>query len=289
MKKELFVKLLLFALLVVSTSSCRDSFEFEDFDDPLIFNQPPSPVFNELNAISGIEMSALNIRKLLTDPEGDPFDILGVSSGNPNVATVIFEDPNVIFTEVGTGTSEIAIRVDDGTEREDNEVSFDLVIAEPDHQVTIVFQSIPNNSLFNAVEGIGGTFEYIEGSEGTELTVNNWILEIQTDEFAAFELAWDEPLDLSSDATLSFEYAELNNPIFGIGIFDDSEGEVWIVDDLPGIVLNSSAFNSYTIDLNDYADELDLTSIIGVWFEKYGASPDSPHSFKLRNTKIGEL
>ncbi|MBN1551865.1 hypothetical protein JW979_10365, partial [bacterium] len=219
MKQKLLVKLILFSVLLVSICSCRESFEFEDFDDLLIVNQIPSPDFDELNAISELEMSAFNLRKALSDAEGDPFDILGVSSGNPNVATLIFDDPNVLFSEVGIGTSTISIKVDDGTEREDIEVSFDLVIAEADHQVTIVFQSIPNDSEFEEVEGIGGSFAYIEGSDGTELTVNNWVLEVETDEFAAFEISWDEPIDLSSDATFSFEYSELNDPIFGIGIF----------------------------------------------------------------------
>lgn len=296
MKQKLLAKFLFIAVLIGSISSCRESFEFKDFDDPPILNQIPSPDFDELNAISGVEMSAFNLRKALTDPEGDSYDILSVSSENPDVATLSFDDPNLTFTEIGTGTSTITIKVDDGAEREDNEVSFDLTIAEPDHQVTIVFQSIPNNSLFNAVEGIGGAFEYIEGSEGTELTVNNWLLEIETDEFAAFEISWDEPIDLSSDATLSFEYSELNDPIFGIGIFDDSDGEIWIGDEegLPGITLNSSELNTYSIDLNDYADEeFDFSNVIGVWFEKWGGhlrgESDPLHSFKLKSIKIGKL
>ena len=295
-KKKLFTSLIICIGLFVGTNSCRESFEFDDFDNPKIQNQIPTPTIDVVNAISGVEMSAFDLRKVLTDPEGDPYEILSVSSENPDVATLSFDDPNATFTEIGTGTSTISINVDDGTEREDNEVSFDLEIAEPDHQVTIGFQSVPNNTSFNGVEGIGGTFDYVEGSGETEVTVNNWVLALETDEYAAFEISLDEPTDLSSDATLSFEYSDLNDPIFGIGVFDAHGGELWLGDEagLPGIILDSSEFNTFSIDLKDYADEsFDFSSVVGVCFEKWGGhlreESDPLHSFKLKRFKMGEL
>ena len=126
MRKLLIFYLFSFALILITTNSCREPF-LPDFREVEIINQPPKVSLDTLTLAMGFETYELDLNIIVSDPEGDDFTVTATSE-NPDVVTVEVSGNIMTIFEVGLGYATIKMILDDGTER--NPPAEDQIVVE---------------------------------------------------------------------------------------------------------------------------------------------------------------
>lgn len=284
-------------LMFTSLNACRESF-LTDFEDVEIRNAPPTldaPI-GELLLIPGFGTYYLDLSNHVNDPENDPMD---VSISNSNDEVVICEAVGMIIeiTEVGEGSSSVAVTVTDGNEGNILEFDFDIVVAFPNFQFIMTFD-LPDGTDLNELYHNGVTYS-VEGGEGASCIVENGVMEWIVPEWCGLALEFDEPLDLSVNSLFQFDYADMFGEEIWFG-FEDAEGngtwDIYFADEFGGsFVLENQGFNTfdefYMGDFSDWGDpgEVDMSQISFIYFEMAGAEVDPPSVWRLDNIFIGNL
>ena len=275
----------LLAVIVLCTFSCREEFDSEFRVVPIINNAPELsteigdreiPVDNEVE---------IDLAGFITDAENDPISY-SVTSSDESVATVSVGGSLITITTLTVGSTTISISGNDGNEGNDISTQFTVTVVlavEAPEGVFVLDFDAPNGTLWEELEIDGVTFEF-EQDDGAVLEVSAGVMEWSMDEFSAIIMAFDEPLDISENPILQFDYAGLWNEDIFLSIADE-DGNT-LEDDLPNLdgselILNNPSFNTYTLDLSESG--LNLSAITEVFFEKY----EGPGAWRFDNFILG--
>jgi hypothetical protein len=293
MRKLLIFYLFSFALILITTNSCREPF-LPDFREVEIINQPPKVSLDTLTLAAGFGTYELDLNIFVSDPEGDDFTVTATSE-HPDVVTVEVSGNIMTIFEVGLGYATIKMILEDGTDRnppaEDQFVVEVAEYVEPETQYKwfMDLSGIPNGTSFDEYTLDDGTeIGRAEGSPEASRVIQDEAMEWSTEEYDVMSIIFASPLDLSQDATFVFEYADFWGGLFWVTIVDDSGGEGGFGDGEPfdQMVLDDPSWNTFETDLNDWVGgDVDLSAITEIYFELYDAQ--QLETFKFRNMGLG--
>ena len=293
MRKLLIFYLFSFALILITTNSCREPF-LPDFREVEIINQPPTVSIDTLTLAAGFGSHELDLNIFVSDPEGDDFTVTATSE-NPDVVTVEVSGSIMTILEVGLGFATIKMILEDGTERnppaEDQFVVEVTEYVEPETQYIWLMDlsGIPNGTPFDEYTLDDGTeIGRAEGSPGASRVVQDEAMEWTTEEYDVMSIIFAAPLDLSQDATFAFEYADYWGAIFWVTIIDENGAEGGFGDGEPfdQMVMDDPSWNTFETDLNDWVGgDVDLSAITEIYIEIFDAQ--ELETFTIRNLGLG--
>ncbi len=271
-KKKLLTSLFLGLGLLTAITSCRESFD-ENFPDVEILNNAPS-LTGEIDTVSltlGFSESTLDLAAYVVDAEDDPLTVAATSS-DESIVKVTANGAILTFEEGGSmGVATISATLTDGNEG--NEISFDFPVkvsdvAGPTFAYGFDF-TLPNGTTNDDIEWPdGATVEFSSGSGGVTRTIQNgasfWDLPAEGD--LLLSLTLDAPADISDNPTFQLDYADSKNSILYLEFYDASGGFVSVE---PELITDDPEFNTLTVDLSAFSEDLDLTQFSGMALEKY--------------------
>ncbi len=292
--------ILLIIGLMISSSSCRKDF-LTGFPDVEVINAPPtsSPIPDQ-SFRTGFGSATLNLSAYFSDPENDPltFQVLNTDE---SVVTLSVSGATLNIEEVGPGVTEVTITASDqNSGNVSDPQAFNIIVEDlPPLEFTFLmdFEDVPDGTTNDDIMIQGGSLAF-EGTDATTATVNGGVLEWTTEEFGAFTLTFDEPLDVSANSEFVFDYADLftENVVL---IFEDAVGnfsEVFFPDAGLTLEQNNPNFNTFSLLLEDYAENedegttVDLTQLTSIFFEAFIDGGDGTlQTWKLDNWGIGPM
>jgi hypothetical protein len=300
MKRHYLLRLLLILVLMGAMWSCRESFDLDEFKDVLIINQPPFLDGLEIVTIEeGDGSLTLDMANYIKDPEGDEIKVENIDSSDPAVATVELEELILTITEVSRGITTVTFILDDGEERDEVvEESFEVHVVEPQFKFSLKLLTVPDGTDFTDFtytdgSNAGTIISVIEAGEPYSAVVTGGVLEITLAEWYVMGIEFPDPLDLSEDATFVMEYADFFPSVWGdvgmvLALFDANGGEAWIEDPFEDIQNDNPQFSTIEFNVADYADGLDLSQIVRVSYEKWGADGLVPNpTIRIREFALG--
>ncbi len=293
MRKLLIFYLFSFALILITTNSCREPF-LPDFREVEIINQPPKVSLDTLTLAAGFETYEVDLDIIVSDPEGDDFTVTATSE-NPDVVTVEVSGNIMTIFEVGLGFATIKMILEDGTDRnppaEDQIVVEVTEFVEPETQYKwfMDLSGIPDGTPFDEYTLDDGTeIGRAEGSPEASRIIQSGAMEWTTEEYDVMSIIFAAPLDLSQDATFVFEYADNWGALFWVTVVDANGGEGGFGDGEPfdQMVLDDPSWNTFETDLNDWVGgDVDLSAITEIYIEIFDAQ--DLETFKLKNMGLG--
>lgn len=310
------VSLLSFVMVIVGCGG-------DSNDPPPVVNQSPVfSVINDLTLTPGFVTHEIDFANFVTDQEGEIITYQ-VTNSDDNVITISLSSSVLTITEVGPGSSDIAVTATDGNEGHEVSATF-TVIVEPisgaaDYTATAAAVMLDYNGL-----GTGSVFD----NPIPDFLLESWNYDWETPvPFGSFELAnndhllienniertwlWSE-LDLggNQDFTgkkLRFDYSYFTAPALSGTHWEDDEDlsavdiRIFYVDETWGVAggqylfsdMNleySSDWQTVEIPLSEFSSLWELpvdASAVGVMgMEIWGGTSSAPLSFRLDNFGI---
>ncbi len=285
-KKQVKPLNLLMLALLLSTMACREEFD-SDFREVLIINNPPEVASEIGEQVLGVgEERELDLAGFITDAENDPISYT-VTTSDASVVTA--EVSGSLLTMIGEslGSATISLTGSDGTEGNEVTTDFDVTVtdevAEGPSGVFVIDFEVANGTAWEDLDIPNVSFEF-DQDEGAVLEVANGVMEWSMDEFSAVIMNFDEPIDISDNPILQFDYADLWNEGGFISISDADgnaiEGEFGEFD--VELIVDDPSFNTFILNLED-AGDIDFGAISSVFFEKF----EGPGEWRFDNFILG--
>ena len=280
------VVFLVLASVMLTFYSCRDSFN-EEFREVPIINNPPEQIrdIDTVKLAIGFEEFQLDLAGYVSDVEGDPIAYTATSS-NPDVASVLVGGSVLTFVEGNNlGITNIDVLGNDGTEGNDIAINFSVVVSEDTgdggEAIFLLDFEGAEGAAWTDLDVDNATLSVVEQDGGASQEVSGGELVWTMDEFSVLAVDFDDPLDISANPIFQFDYADLWNGAIFIAI-TDANGVAWEIELSDGdVVLSDPSSNTYMMDLTDQG--IDLTSISQILIEKF----EGPGAFRMDNLTLG--
>ena len=122
------IHILLGIVILTSINACREEF-LPDFADVEILNNPPkvSSSFGDVQLTQGFKTYELDLNQYIFDPEGESITYTAVNSDDA-VVTIELNGSLLKITEVGAGSSTVAITASDGNEGNVTYTEFKVIV-----------------------------------------------------------------------------------------------------------------------------------------------------------------